>query len=94
LPNPRQRAMADRFLNAGTLASTARYIEIAKSAGISATTLAVAWSMQHDFVASTIIGARDASQLDESFAALEIKLSDEVMKQCNEVHKDIPYPMG
>jgi aryl-alcohol dehydrogenase-like predicted oxidoreductase len=94
LPNPRQRAMADRFLNAGTLASTARYIEIARAAGVSPTTLAVAWSMQHDFVASTIIGARDASQLDESFAALEIKLSDEVMKQCNEVHKEIPYPMG
>ncbi len=94
LPTPRQRAMADRFLNTSTLASTARYIEIARTAGISPTTLAVAWSMQHDFVASTIIGARDASQLDESFAALEIKLSDDVMNQCDDVHKEIPYPMG
>ena len=73
LENPRQRAMADRFLNKGTLDSTARYIEIAREAGMSPTTLAVAWSMNFDFVASTIIGARTADQLDESFAALDVK---------------------
>ncbi len=94
LPTARQRAMADRFLNKGTLDSTARYIEIAKEAGMSPTTLATAWSMNFDFVASTIIGARDASQLDDSLAALDVKLSDEVLKACDEVHRDIPYPMG
>lgn len=94
LPTARQRAMADRFLNKGTLDSTARYIEIAKEAGMSATTLATAWSMNFDFVASTIIGARDASQLDDSLAALDVTLSAETLKACDEVHKDIPYPMG
>jgi aryl-alcohol dehydrogenase-like predicted oxidoreductase len=94
LENPRQRAMADRFLNKGTLDSTARYIEIAKQAGISPTTLAVAWSMNFDFVASTIIGARDASQLDESFAALDVRLSPETLAACDAVHRDILYPMG
>lgn len=93
-PEARQRAMADRFLNDGTLASTARYQEIAQKAGMSAVTLATAWSMQHDFVASTIIGARTADQLDESLAALEVTLSDEVMQECDEVHAAIPYPMG
>ena len=94
LPNARQRAMADRFLNKGTLDSTARYIQIAKEAGMTPTTLATAWSMNFDFVASTIIGARDAEQLDDSLAALDIKLSEEVMSACDAVHKDIPYPMG
>ena len=94
LENPRQRAMADRFLNKGTLASTARYLEIAKQAGMSPVTLATAWSMNFDFVASTIIGARTADQLDESLAALDVTLSDEVMQQCDAVHKDILYPMG
>lgn len=94
LENPRQRAMADRFLNKGTLASTARYLEIAKEAGMSPVTLATAWSMNFDFVASTIIGARTADQLDESLAALYVTLSDEIMKQCDAVHKDILYPMG
>ena len=94
LPTARQRAMADRFLNKGTLDSTARYIEIAKEAGMSPTTLATAWSMNFDFVASTIIGARDASQLDDSLAALDVTLSADVLKACDDVHRDIPYPMG
>lgn len=94
LPTERQRAMADRFLNKGTLDSTARYIEIAREAGMSPTTLATAWSMHFDFVASTIIGARYAAQLDESLAALDVTLSEEVLKACDDVHRDIPYPMG
>ena len=90
----RQRAMADRFLNEGTLASTARYLEIAGAAGMAPVTLATAWSMQHDFVASTIIGARTAEQLEDSLAALDVTLDDEVLRQCDAVHKQILYPMG
>ncbi len=92
--NPRQQAMAARFVNEGTLASTARYVEIAKEAGMSPVTLATAWSMNFDFVASTIIGARYVGQLDESLAALDVQLSDEVLRLCDEVHQAIPYPMG
>ena len=90
----RQRAMADRFLNEGTLASTARYLEIARAAGLAPVTLATAWSMQHDFVASTIIGARTAEQLEDSLAALDVTLDDEVLRQCDAVHTQILYPMG
>ncbi|MBK52535.1 MAG: aldo/keto reductase [Gammaproteobacteria bacterium] len=90
----RQRAMADRFLNADTLESTARYLEIAKTAGLAPVTLATAWSMQHDFVASTIIGARTAEQLEDSLAALDVTLDDDVLRQCDAVHAQILYPMG
>ena len=92
--DPRQKAMATRFVNEATLASTARYLEIAIEAGISPVTLATAWSMNFDYVASTMIGARTADQLEESLAALDVSLSDEVMQQCDEVHKQYPYPMG
>ena len=90
----RQRAMADRFLNEATRASTARYLEIAGAAGLAPVTLATAWSMQHDFVASTIIGARTAEQLEDSLAALDVTLDDEVLRQCDAVHTQILYPMG
>ena len=90
----RQRAMADRFLNEGTLASTEHYLEIAGAAGLAPVTLATAWSMQHDFVASTIIGARTAEQLEDSLAALDVTLDDEVLRQCDAVHTQILYPMG
>ena len=90
----RQRAMADRFLNEGTLASTARYLEIAGAAGMAPVTLATAWSMQHDFVASTIIGARTVEQLEDSLAALDVTLEYDVLRQCDAVHTEILYPMG
>jgi aryl-alcohol dehydrogenase-like predicted oxidoreductase len=61
---------------------------------MSPVTLATAWSMNFDYVASTMIGARTADQLEESLAALEVSLSDELMQRCDEVHKQHPYPMG
>lgn len=90
----RQHYMAKRFVNEKTLASTQKYLEIAKEAGISPVTLAVAWSMSFDFVASTIIGATHVSQLNESLAALELKLSKDILEACDKVHQEIPYPMG
>lgn len=92
--DPRIRAMADRFLNGKTLASTARYIEIAREAGISAATLAIAWSKQFDIVASTLIGATTPEQLDDSIAAIDFVLSEEILTLCDDVHNETLYPMG
>ena len=50
--------------------------------------------MQHDFVASTIVGATREDQLDDIFAAADLTLSAEVMKQIDAVTKEILYPMG
>ena len=90
----RQAAMALRFVNDKTLASTARFAAIAAEAGMSPVTLATAWSKQHDFVASTIVGATHTDQLPDIFAASETVLSGEVMKAIDKVSKDILYPMG
>ncbi len=92
--NPRVRAQATRFVNEKTLSSTEEYMSIAKETGISAVTLATAWSKQFSFVASTIIGATKESQLDETLAAMDLELSEEVLKACDEVHKNTLYPMG
>ncbi len=92
--NPRVRAQAARFLNEKTLASTEAYIKIAQKAGISPVTLAIAWSKQFSFVASTIIGATAQGQLEESLEAMHLDLSEEVLKACDEVHSNILYPMG
>ena len=90
----RQATMARRFINDKTLASTERFQAIANEAGISVVTLATAWSKQHDFVASTIVGATREDQLDDIFAAADLTLSDEVLKAIDAVTKDILYPMG
>lgn len=93
-PNKRQRLMAARFVNDKSLASTQRYLKIAADAGLNPVTMATAWSKQHDFVASTIIGATAPEQLDASLAAMELTLSDAVLRACDDVHADILYPMG
>jgi aryl-alcohol dehydrogenase-like predicted oxidoreductase len=90
----RQLKMAQRFINDRSLDSTARFIAIATEAGISVTTLATAWSKQHDFVASTIVGVTHEDHLPDILAAADLELSPEVMKAINAVSKDIRYPMG
>ena len=56
--------------------------------------MAVAWSKQHDFVASTIVGVSKEAHLPEIFAAADLVLSDDVMKAIDKVSKEIRYPMG
>ncbi|HIP43984.1 MAG TPA: aldo/keto reductase [Sulfurospirillum arcachonense] len=93
-PNPRIQAQAQRFLNKRTLSSVEKYIKIAKEHDVNLTTLATAWSMHFDFIASTIIGASSAKQLDDTFAGLDFKIDNELMKKLDAVHEDILYPMG
>ena len=91
--NPRQKQMAARFVNDRTLETTRRLSEIATSIGVSVTALAVAWSRQHDFVASTIIGATTLEQLNESLEARDLILDDETMSRIDEIDFEIPTPM-
>ncbi len=90
----RQQAMMHRFVNPKTLESTRRYQAIAAELGMSVVTLAIAWSKQHDFVASTIVGATTAEQVPALLAAAEVTLSKETLKQIDAVSRDILYPMG
>ncbi|MBD3790057.1 MAG: aldo/keto reductase [Campylobacterales bacterium] len=93
-PNKRQRLMAARFMNDRTLASTQKYLKIAAEAGLDPVTMAISWSKQFSFVASTIIGATCVDQLDASLAAMDLTLSDEILEACDVVHREILYPMG
>ncbi len=90
----RQSAMVQRFAGDKALASTARYLELAEELGMHPVTLATAWSKQHDFVASTIVGVSQEDQLAPIFAAAEVELSPEVMKRIYKISREIMYPMG
>lgn len=90
---PRQKRMAMRFVNERSLETVARLAVIARDLGMSVTTLAVAWSRQHDFVASTIIGATTVAQLEESLKAAEVVLDAETLRRIDEIDFDIPNPM-
>jgi aryl-alcohol dehydrogenase-like predicted oxidoreductase len=90
----RQQMMASRFVNEKSLESTKRFQAIAAEAGMSVTTLAVAWSKQHDFVASTIVGATQPEQMDDILASADVELTTETLNAIDAVTKEIMYPMG
>ena len=90
----RQKVMAQRFVNERSVESTRRFQAIAAEAGMNVITLATAWSKQHDFVASTIVGATSTDQLDDIFAAADLELDQDVMTRIDAVTKEILYPMG
>lgn len=90
----RVQAMANRFVNDKTLEATKEYIKLAKEYNIHPVTFAVAWSKQHDFVASTIIGARELNQLDAILDAIDLKLNNNILEKVKIIQKDIMYPMG
>jgi len=92
--NPRVQAMAYRFINDKTMISTKKYMELAKKYNTTPVTLAVAYSKHFDFVASTIIGATKISQLDDSLAAFDFKITPEILQEIEDIQKEILYPMG
>jgi aryl-alcohol dehydrogenase-like predicted oxidoreductase len=92
--HPRTAAMTRRFVNEKTLGSTARFMDIAARAGMSSTTLAVAWTLTKDFVGSTIVGATRAEQLPDLLKGAEVELPADVVTACEQVTREILYPMG
>jgi aryl-alcohol dehydrogenase-like predicted oxidoreductase len=89
----RQRRLADRFLNDRTRETVRRLKTIADDLGVTLTALSLAWSRQHDFVASTIVGATSVEQLEESLASAELILDAATLKRIDEIDEAIPCPM-
>ncbi|MGB0373061.1 MAG: aldo/keto reductase [Opitutales bacterium] len=90
----RQRAMASRFLNEGTLATTAELMKLAEEIGSTATAIATAWSKQFDWVASTIVGANTVDQLEQILEGDSLEITPEINSRIDEISKQYPYPMG
>ncbi len=89
----RQKRMAQRFVNPRSIEATALFTSIADEIGVTVTALSLAWSRQHDFVASTIFGVTGMEQLEECLAATDLILSDETLRQIDAIDFDIPNPM-
>ena len=54
--------------------------------------MSLAFVNQQPFVTSNIIGATTMDQLKENIESVEIKLSEEILKEINQVHENIPNP--
>lgn len=81
-----------RYANPNAELATQKYLAIAQEAGIELSQMALAFVNQQAFVTSNIIGATNLSQLESNIKSVDLNLSDEIIKQINQVHAQISNP--
>lgn len=81
-----------RYTNPMPVAATKMYSEVAHKYGLKFGQMALAYVNQRQFVTSTIIGCTNLAQLKENIEAEDIRLSEEVVKAIEAVHKTHPNP--
>jgi len=91
--NPRTQRMARRFVNERTLAATERLSALAADCGMSPVTFSIAWTLTRNFLGSTLVGVTRIDQLDEHLAAAEAVIPSDILAACDEIWRDIRYPM-
>ena len=73
-------------------AAVKRYAELARANGLTPTQLALSFVYNRWFVTSTIIGATTMTQLKENINAYQVKLSDAVMNEIEQIHLTMMNP--
>jgi len=81
-----------RFLTGRMEKATAEYAKLAKKLGVSPIQLAYMFCKSRFFIPSTIIGATTLDQLEEDLACFSQDLSEEAIKQIDEIHSENPNP--
>ena len=72
--------------------ATEQYAQLAEKHALSLTQLALAFIKQQFFVTSTIIGATNLVQLKENIDAFDVNLSEDILKEIDEIHRQQPNP--
>ncbi len=72
--------------------ATQSYVAIAKKHNLDPSQMAISFTLAQPFVASTIIGATSVDQLKIDIGAIDVKLSDEVLKEIETVYRQYPIP--
>lgn len=72
--------------------AVAAYAKVADQAGLDLALMALAWSAQRPFVASSIFGATTSDQLAHLLKAADMSLDGDVLKMLDDTHKQQPMP--
>jgi aryl-alcohol dehydrogenase-like predicted oxidoreductase len=81
-----------RYDKPNVMPAVAAYAELARKAGLSPATLAIAFVRSRWFCVSTIIGATTPAQLREDVDAAGVTLSEEVLAEIDAIHLRYPNP--
>lgn len=81
-----------RYSNPQSVSACSRYVALAREHGLDPAQMALAFVTQQPFVTSNIIGATSLEQLESNLGSFELKLSEEVLAEIEEIHRDQPTP--
>ncbi len=91
--NKRQgKSYTDRYWLPGNFEAIARFKEIAEKHGHSMPRFSLAWVLNNPAITSIICGANSIKQLEENIGAVEITLTEEELKVCDEVWHQLRPP--
>ena len=82
----------DRYNPPQAQEAIAKYVSLAKKYNIDPSALALAFVNSREFVTSTIIGATTMDQLKVDIGSIDLKLSEEVLKEIEAIHFQHPNP--
>lgn len=81
-----------RYSNPQSEWATEQYALLAEKHGLSLAQMSLAFIKQQFFVTSTIIGATNLDQLKENIDAFDLVLSEEVLQDIEDIHRQQPNP--
>lgn len=81
-----------RYITPRAEAATARYVAIAREAGLDPAQMALAYVNSRPFLTANLIGATSLAQLEANLAAAALTLSADVLHAIEAVHADNPNP--
>ena len=81
-----------RYSNPQAMELTEAYADLAKKNNLSLTELSLAFVNQRPFLTSNIIGATTMDQLKENIGSIQVQLSDELLKEIDQIQNLQPNP--
>ncbi|MCG8316664.1 MAG: NADP(H)-dependent aldo-keto reductase [Pseudomonadales bacterium] len=81
-----------RYTNPQAMKATERYLHVAQKFSLDPAQMALAYVTSRPFVTANIIGATSMDQLKSNLESSQLKLSKEVIKALDAVHKEHPSP--
>ena len=94
-PNTRFTLWANRFDRHNTMRgenAIEKYVKLANKHGMAPSTFANAFVNDRPFVTSNIIGATTMDQLKENIDSIDITLTDDILKEIEDIHLYDPNP--
>jgi aryl-alcohol dehydrogenase-like predicted oxidoreductase len=64
------------------------FVQIAKDAGLKPASLAIAWVLRQPAVTAPIVGASRADQLDDTLAAADVQLDDDLLAKLDDLTRE------